>query len=172
MLSSSSSSATNALFAGNLPVRPSTTRRVQQRQRRPSAGAYSISSLVPSAFGRPTGRAGRRVPHLSQDRQFNMDGGGSPPLDPEQSQCFPHEPIPTEPQPQRNPTTMSPGALPRVSFAGLQSRCGFRKTALVARPSMVAREKSVAINRFKKSKTRRFFHPYAKVGLDSASFQM
>ncbi|VDL76700.1 unnamed protein product [Nippostrongylus brasiliensis] len=43
------------------------------------------------------------------------------------------------------------------------NRCGsFRKTALVARPSMVAREKSVAIHRFKKSKTRRFFHPYAK----------
>lgn len=36
------------------------------------------------------------------------------------------------------------------------------KTALVIRPQMFVKENSVQLERFRKSKTRRFFHPYAK----------
>lgn len=39
------------------------------------------------------------------------------------------------------------------------------KGSLVVRPSSVSREKSVTMDRFKKSRTRKFFHPYARVGL-------
>ncbi|KAK5984506.1 Sterile alpha and TIR motif-containing protein variant 2 [Trichostrongylus colubriformis] len=106
-----------------------------------------------------------------------MNGGGvgncSPPVDPFQTQSTmlsqqtydPPSPMDDDVDKPSTFSTPAPTLARPTSFTNLQSLSGgFRhiKPAIVARPSVVVREKSVAINRFKKSRTRRFFHPYAK----------
>ncbi|EYC03386.1 hypothetical protein Y032_0094g2730 [Ancylostoma ceylanicum] len=91
-----------------------------------------------------------------------MDGG-SPPLDPVQGQA---NDVAVDDLNLPTPPRCSPISRPS-SLMGLPALQSYRpevtkKTALIAKPSVVSREKSVAMMRFKRSKTRRFFHPYAK----------
>uniref|UniRef100_A0A1I7WCB5 Uncharacterized protein n=1 Tax=Heterorhabditis bacteriophora TaxID=37862 RepID=A0A1I7WCB5_HETBA len=41
-------------------------------------------------------------------------------------------------------------------------------TALIVKPSCFIQEKSVTMERFKKSRTRKFFHPYARLAQTTA----
>ncbi|VDM84855.1 unnamed protein product [Strongylus vulgaris] len=126
-----------------------------------STGATpSRSEQYLAASERFSSEAGRR--NALVEKHSDMDGG-SPPLDPVQGQTEAIETINelNLPEPYKCSPLKRPSSL--RSLPALQSchpDMGI-KTALIARPS---REKSVAMWRFRRSRTRRFFHPYAKVG--------
>ncbi|CAD6185948.1 unnamed protein product [Caenorhabditis auriculariae] len=93
--------------------------------------------------------------------------------------CASPTPPPTPPSPSR-PTdlTQLPFLIPSAttSFAAIPSssmtlpttplKTSLKKlpskTALIIRPNVISKEKTVTMERFKRSRTRRFFHPYAK----------
>lgn len=136
---------------------------VSQSGRPPGASLlHAEQYLASQRFSSVASGAERRNALIA--RHSNMDGG-SPPLDPIQGQAIDDAVddlnLPTPPK-------CSPISRPS-SLMGLPALQALRpemtmKAALVAKPSVVSREKSVAMMRFKRSKTRRFFHPYAKVG--------
>ncbi|ETN76182.1 hypothetical protein NECAME_11869 [Necator americanus] len=129
-------------------------------RRPPGATLHAEQYLASVRFSSVAVGAGRRNALIT--KLFNMDGGNAP-LDPVQGHTTDDTmddlKLPTLPVCTPPPRPSSLIGLPVLKTARPEMKM---KMALVTKPSMVSRDKSVAMMRFKKSKTRRFFHPYAK----------